>query len=228
MQSTGMCIASFAACALMGASVASGDITQVFDPGDLTGGPFTVEDFEDDIFEAGATYSASSGILRVTAENFTDNGTPSGLWGLSTVLFPDPITITFDVAATSVGMWFGNDDLCCADGFFANLDIFGTSGLLGTISVDANMNDFADQFIGFNSDNAVTSVTIRYGNGGDVGLFTYIDDVYFNIPSPCTWDFDGDNVVGTGDLILLLGSWGDPYGTADLIELLGNWGPCPK
>ena len=41
-------------------------------------------------------------------------------------------------------------------------------------------------------------------------------------------DLDGDDNVGTGDLILLLGSWGDPYGTADLIELLGNWGPCPK
>ena len=44
--------------------------------------------------------------------------------------------------------------------------------------------------------------------------------------APCPWDLDGDDVVGTGDLILLLGSWGDPYGTADLIELLGNWGPC--
>ncbi len=44
----------------------------------------------------------------------------------------------------------------------------------------------------------------------------------------CQWDLEGDDVVGTGDLIVLLGSWGDPYGTADLIELLGNWGPCPK
>ncbi len=44
----------------------------------------------------------------------------------------------------------------------------------------------------------------------------------------CTWDLDGDDSVGTGDLILLLGSWGDPYNTQDLIELLGNWGPCPK
>ncbi len=44
----------------------------------------------------------------------------------------------------------------------------------------------------------------------------------------CVWDLDGNDVVGTGDLILLLGSWGDPYGTADLIGLLGNWGPCPK
>ena len=44
----------------------------------------------------------------------------------------------------------------------------------------------------------------------------------------CDWDLDGDGNVSTGDLIFLLGSWGDPYGTADLIELLGNWGPCPK
>ena len=44
----------------------------------------------------------------------------------------------------------------------------------------------------------------------------------------CPWDLDDDEVVGTGDLILLLGAWGDPYGTPDLIELLGNWGPCPK
>lgn len=42
----------------------------------------------------------------------------------------------------------------------------------------------------------------------------------------CPWDLDGDHIVGAGDLILLLGSWGDPYGTADLIELLGEWGPC--
>ena len=44
----------------------------------------------------------------------------------------------------------------------------------------------------------------------------------------CPWDLDADDSVGTGDLILLLGSWGDPYGTADLIELLGAWGACPK
>ncbi len=45
-------------------------------------------------------------------------------------------------------------------------------------------------------------------------------------PTKCPADLNGDDVVGTGDLILLLGSWGDPYGPADLIELLGNWGPC--
>lgn len=44
---------------------------------------------------------------------------------------------------------------------------------------------------------------------------------------PCPWDLDADGVVSTGDLIVLLGSWGNPYGTADLIDLLGNWGACP-
>ncbi len=175
---------SAAAAALGLAMTASGGIVQVFDPSELTGGPFTIEDFEDDIFETGATYSAVSGVLRATAENFAADVTPSGEWGLSTNSFRDPITVTFAVPASSVGMWFGNDDTCCADSFFANLDIFGPGGLIGTISVDANMNDFADQFIGFNSDELVTSVTIRYGNGSDVGLFTYIDDVYFNIPAP--------------------------------------------
>ncbi len=48
----------------------------------------------------------------------------------------------------------------------------------------------------------------------------------FQVGAACDWDLDGDGNVGTGDLILLLGSWGDPYGTQDLIELLGNWGPC--
>ena len=43
----------------------------------------------------------------------------------------------------------------------------------------------------------------------------------------CPWDLDGSGDTGTNDLILLLGSWGDPYDTADLIELLGAWGPCP-
>ena len=52
-------------------------------------------------------------------------------------------------------------------------------------------------------------------------------------------DLDGDGIVGTSDLILLLGQWGPcgdcedcsgdldgdcAVGTGDLILLLGNWG----
>ncbi len=63
-------------------------------------------------------------------------------------------------------------------------------------------------------------------NGTDSGS-AYLFDAA-GVPGKCLWDLNGDEIVGTGDLILLLGSWGDPYGTADLIELLGNWGPCSK
>jgi hypothetical protein len=70
-------------------------------------------------------------------------------------------------------------------GFVASLDVFDAGGLIGTISLTANMNDFADQFLGFNSDELVTSVTLRYGSGSDVGLFHYIDDVYFNVAPQC-------------------------------------------
>ena len=228
------------AATLASAMAASGGIVQVFDPSELTGGPFTIEDFEDDIFEPGATYTAITGVLRIGAG--LDGQTPSGVWGLSTDNFPDPITITFGVPASSVGLWFGNDDICCAQSFFANLDIFGPGGLIGTISVNANMNDFADQFIGFNSDELVTSVTIRYGAGFDVALFTYIDDVYFNIPTEiCPWDCDGaestDGTVGIVDFLALLSQWGQVgsscdfdgggVGITDFLALLANWGPCP-
>jgi hypothetical protein len=55
-------------------------------------------------------------------------------------------------------------------------------------------------------------------------------------PSSCPWDFDGNDVVNTADLLFLLGCWGQACGdvngdgltnTADLLDLLGNWGDCP-
>ncbi len=61
----------------------------------------------------------------------------------------------------------------------------------------------------------------------DDASHSYIDNIVVELPVACAWDLDGDDDVGTNDLILLLGSWGNPYGTADLIELLGAWGPCP-
>ena len=55
----------------------------------------------------------------------------------------------------------------------------------------------------------------------------------------CPWDCaDNNDVVGTVDLVSLLGQWGSPgscdfdgdgvVNAPDLIELLGNWGPCPE
>ena len=155
-------------------------IIQVFDPANLTGGTFTVEDFEDAALDPGASYSAPTGGVARVGAFVASWGTPSGVSGMGTITAPDSITIDFALPASAVGFWFGNDSTCCSAGFDANLDIYGASGLLGTISVTANMNDFADQFIGFNSDLSVTSVTLRFGTGSDVSLAQYIDDLYFN------------------------------------------------
>jgi len=54
----------------------------------------------------------------------------------------------------------------------------------------------------------------------------------------CPADFDGDENVGTTDLLQLLAAWGNAGGeedingdgvvnTADLLALLASWGPCP-
>lgn len=162
------------------ASAAQATIVQVAAPGALGPGPITLETFEGAL-GAGVTYSASSSITIGNAGTYASGGTASGTRGLSASSFPDPITLTFAAPTSSVGMYFGNDDICCSSGFTAYLDIFNAGGLIGTIGVEANMNDFADQFIGFTSDELVTKVTIRYGNGSDVGLYTFIDDVQFNV-----------------------------------------------
>ena len=161
-------------------------IVQVADPGDMTQGPYTTEDFEDAAFTPGATYNAASGVRLLGGSGIEHTGRS----GLSTNTFPNPITISFAMPTSSVGLWFGNDDVCCSSGFTAFLDIFGTTGLIGTISEVANMNDINDQFLGFISDESVTSVNLRYGSGSDVGLFHGIDDVMFNaaaaVPEPGT------------------------------------------
>ncbi|MHC4427003.1 MAG: hypothetical protein ACYS0D_00165 [Planctomycetota bacterium] len=58
------------------------------------------------------------------------------------------------------------------------------------------------------------------------------------VPVVCPADLDGSGVVGTGDLLILLGAWGSCPGcaadldgdgvvsTGDLLELLSNWGGC--
>lgn len=186
---------------------ANAAIIQVFGVGGLTQGPYTLHDFEAGASGPGAAYSSVTGIESALALTHAGGVTPSGVRGLSTIGAPDPITISFGAAASSVGLFFGNDDTCCSAGFPAFMDIFDISGLIGTIGVVANMNDFADQFLGFTSDEAVTSVRVRYGSGSDVGLYHYIDDVQFNaagpggpatVPEPVTLGLLGAGLAGLG------------------------------
>lgn len=176
---------------LLLANTATAAITQVASVAGLTQGPYALETFDDLTLVPGVTASAASGVQTIGVAAAPSY--PSPTTGLMTILPREPITFTFATAASSVGMFFGNDDTCCATTFRAALDVFGAGGLIDTIFVTANMNDAVDQFIGFISDELVTSVTLRYGNGSDVDLFTVVDDLRFNavglpqVPLPAGW-----------------------------------------
>jgi hypothetical protein len=174
-----------------------GAIQQVADPSGLLSGPFTIHDFETTAGGPGATYTAAGGVQLGSAFGPAHSGNLT----LSTNDFPRPITITFDNPITAFGLWFGNDDTCCALFFDANLDIYGAGGLINTISLSANMNDAHDQFLGFNSTtDLVTSVTLRFGSGNDVGLYHSIDDVQFNtggaVPEPSAFLLAAPGLLG--------------------------------
>ena len=68
------------------------------------------------------------------------------------------------------------------------------------------------------------------------GGFVLIDDLHFG-PPICVADLDGDDMVGFGDLVLILSAWGEKGGPEDLdangvvdfddlLLALGLWGPC--
>ncbi len=100
---------------------------------------------------------------------------------------------------------------------------------------DPGSNDVFGAAIAFDDD------TIIVGAPGDDDLGNSSGTAYiFDAAAPgnCPWDLDGDDLVGTTDLLLLLGAWGENPGhpadfngdgdvdAVDLITLLGNWGPC--
>ena len=81
-------------------------------------------------------------------------------------------------------------------------------------------------------------------DGDDIAKGNSDDQNDNGIPDECEcpWDLDGNNDVGVGDLLILLGAWGPcppkrdcpadfdgsgDVGVKDLLMLLGNWGPCP-
>ncbi len=83
--------------------------------------------------------------------------------------------------------------------------------------------------------------SIAFGPDDAMYVSSYNNDEIYRILPECLGDIDGNGVVDTPDLLILLAQWGPcpptclgdidgdgGVGVSDLILLLGNWGPCPK
>jgi hypothetical protein len=166
---------------------ATATVFQATSPADLNQTPYTFENYEDDLLEPGIVYTCTpSPCQRRAAFGAVRGVTPSGTWGYSTATSA-PYRMYFDFVSpvSSFGLWFGNDETCCTAGFEAKLHLFNGVNFIGTVSVTANLNDYADQFVGFTSDESITRVQLIYDDGDTyVSLVPYIDDLYFNVAPP--------------------------------------------
>ncbi len=89
-------------------------------------------------------------------------------------------------------------------------------------------------------DNFPTTVveSLDFKDENTLVAFTHGRGAFLADLNQCPADIDGDGVVGSTDLALLLGFWGSAdssadldgdgvVGSADLAQLIGSWGPCP-
>lgn len=154
-----------------------------------------INDFETGVKNSGPV-TFDSGSRIVEADAYATSVTSSGAFGLGSGGYPGVITANLSNSYNEVGLYFGNDDRCCSNGFSAVLSVYNGATLLGSVNVAANMNDFADQFIGLSSVTAFDRVTIDYGQAG---LYTFIDDFRLGtvaaVPETATW---GMMIAGFG------------------------------
>jgi len=93
------------------------------------------------------------------------------------------LNLTFSSTVVEVGAYFGNDQ-SDDDYTRTTLSIFDHHNqLLGSVSVQTNVNTDVDQFIGLRSN--VPFASARFDNNG-VYYSVVLDDVSFAVPEPCT------------------------------------------
>ena len=165
---------------------AQASVTQLADESEMT--TSFVNDFESAknagpiTFDAGSQLFSASGAAHGQTSSGT-NGLLSGGYSFAS------ITATLAGAYTAVGLYFGNDDTCCASGVNATLSVYSGASFLGSVTVAGNMNDYADQFIGLSSTEGFDRVVLSYDSGN---LYVFADDVRVGsavaaVPEPETY-----------------------------------------
>ena len=99
---------------------------------------------------------------------------------------------------------------------------------------DGAAGDWLGRSVAISGTTAIVGAVRDDDNGDDSGS-AYLFDA-----AACPADLNRDNIVGVGDLLILLAFWGpcpelclgdldsdDNVGVSDLLILLANWGPCP-
>lgn len=174
---------SFVVAAALAAPVAQAAVTQLSSAAQIS--TSYLNDFESVVSSGPVTFSGGQ---LYSAAGASSGVTTSGSQGLLSMSFPQDISAQFAGSYNAVGMYFGNDDICCTSGFSAKLEAFSGATSLGSVFVVANMNDYVDQFIGLSSATAFDRVVISY-NGA--GLYTFVDDFQLGqvaaVPEPETY-----------------------------------------
>lgn len=151
---------------------------------------------------------------------------------------PGDAVQNFDSELVSIsGQIFGDPDfdvLALVGGNFFGLPGPGAVTLTrtGDPGSDFAVDSFFDLFYEFQFDGAAGSLLEDYQGARVEGPVR----LQQGKPVGCPWDCgDGNNDVGVGDLLAMLGHWGMPgpcdydgggAGVTDLLKLLGHWGPC--
>ncbi len=130
--------------------------------------------------------------------------------------------------------WF-NGPFSIGTGFIwtAQTGMVDVLDFLADNGVDFNTEQY--EMIGL--DDVSPDGTAIVGLAREIGTFDGYRSFLIRILPDCPWDIDGDGAVGSGDLALVIGFWGqtdvpgdfngDGVGSDDLAQLIGNWGPCP-